>query len=101
MAFPAQTADVVIIGGGVVGCAIAARLSITAASVVLIEATGDVANGASKANAGVAISHYGETATLESDLVSASNPRWENLCRQLDVPYRRMGAIMVALSETE
>lgn len=101
MPLPAQTADVVIIGGGVVGCAIAARLSVTAASVVLIEATGDVANGASKANAGVSISHYGETATLESDLVSASNSRWEDLCDQLDVPYRRIGAIMVALSEAE
>ena len=96
-----QTADVVIIGGGVVGCAIAARLSVTAASVVLIEATGDVANGASKANAGIAVSHYGETAALETDLVSASNPRWEDLCHRLDVPYRRIGAIMVALSDAE
>jgi glycerol-3-phosphate dehydrogenase len=101
MAPGVQTADVVIIGGGVVGCAIAARLSVTAVSVVLIEATGDVANGASKANAGVAVSHYGETATLETDLVSASNPRWEDLCHRLDVPYRRIGAIMVALSDAE
>jgi glycerol-3-phosphate dehydrogenase len=93
--------DVVVIGGGVIGCSIVQRLAMTTASVMLVEATGDVANGASKANAGVAISHYGETPGLEMDLITASNARWEDVCARLDVPFQRMGAVMVALSSAE
>ena len=52
--------DVLVIGGGVLGCAIAARLAGTSARVCLLEATGDVAEGASKDNAGIAVSYYGE-----------------------------------------
>src|SRR6478672_5843484 len=46
--------DVVIVGGGVVGCAIARRLSFTTARVALVEAADDVGEGASKGNTGIA-----------------------------------------------
>ena len=45
--------DIIIIGGGVVGCLTARLLSFYNASVALVEAASDVANGASKANSGV------------------------------------------------
>jgi len=64
-----ETFDVVVIGGGVLGCAIAARIATTTASVCLLEAATDVAEGASKGNAGVAVSYYGEPGTLETDLI--------------------------------
>ena len=44
--------DVVVIGGGVLGTAVASRLSCTTASVCLLEAETDVCEGASKGNAG-------------------------------------------------
>jgi glycerol-3-phosphate dehydrogenase len=93
--------DVVVIGGGVIGTAIAARLSRTNASVCLVEAAADVAEGASKGNAGIAVSYYSGPGTLDADLVNASYPHWEDLCRRLDVPYRRVGAVMAALDEIE
>jgi glycerol-3-phosphate dehydrogenase len=93
--------DVVVIGGGVLGCAIAARLAATTARVCLLEASADVGNQASKGNAGVAVSYYGAPGTLETDLICASNPRWEDLCARLDVPYRRCGAVMIALDDLE
>src|SRR5215468_10178073 len=86
---PAGEADVVVIGGGVLGTAVAARLSRTTASVCLLEAENDVCEGASKGNAGVAVAYYGPPGTPETALINASNPGWEDLCRRLSVPYRR------------
>lgn len=93
--------DVVVIGGGVLGTAVAARLSSTTARVCLLEAESDVAEGASKGNAGVAVSYYGPPGTLETRLITASTPRWEEITGRLAVPYRRLGAIMVALDEEQ
>jgi glycerol-3-phosphate dehydrogenase len=93
--------DVVVIGGGVLGCAIAARLAETTARVCLLERAGDVAEGASKGNAGIAVSYYGAPDDLDTPLINASNPRWEDLSRRLDVPYRRIGALMLALDDDE
>lgn len=93
--------DVAVVGGGVLGTAVAARLGRTTARVCLIEAETDVAEGASKGNAGVAVSYYGPPGTYETQLINESNPLWEDLCRRLDVPYRRIGAVMVALTEEE
>jgi glycerol-3-phosphate dehydrogenase len=89
-------ADVVIIGAGVLGCAIAAELAQTRLSVVVLEAAADVAEGASKANAGITSSYYGPPPSLDCDLIAESNDGWEELCDRLDVPYRRIGALTVA-----
>jgi glycerol-3-phosphate dehydrogenase len=96
-----MAADVVVIGAGVLGCAIAARLARTTASVVVLEGAGDVAEGASKGNAGVAPSYYARPGTLEADLIAASYRRWPALTRQLDVPYRQLGGIITALNEEQ
>lgn len=93
--------DVVVIGGGVLGTSVAARLSSTDASVCVLEAENDVCEGASKGNAGVAVSYYGPPGTLETELINRSCPRWEDLCGRLGVPYRRIGGVMIALNENE
>jgi glycine/D-amino acid oxidase-like deaminating enzyme len=56
---PAHVADVVIVGGGIVGCSAAAFLAEAGLGVVLVEGTG-LASGASGANSGV-IQHPAET----------------------------------------
>jgi glycerol-3-phosphate dehydrogenase len=93
--------DVAVVGGGVLGTAVAARLAATTASVCLLEAETDVSEGASKGNAGVAVSYYGPPGTLETELINQSCPRWEELCGRLDVPFRRIGGVMVALDTVE
>ena len=93
--------DVVVIGGGVLGCAIAERISRTTAKVVLVEAESDVAEHASKGNAGVAVSYYGKPGSQQTDLINASNPLWEAITKRLNVPYRRIGGLMVALTDEE
>lgn len=96
-----QAYDVVVIGGGVLGCAVAARLSATTASVALVEAEADVGEHASKGNAGVAVSYYGAPGLQQTDLINASNPLWEQVTARLDVPFRRLGGLMLALGEEE
>lgn len=89
--------DVVVIGAGALGCAMAARLAQARVSVCVLEAAGDVAEGASKGNAGITSSYYAPFGTLEAQLIAESNDGWESLCARLDVPYRRIGALTVAL----
>src|SRR6476659_8310880 len=94
--------DVAVIGGGVVGCAIARELSFTHARVVLLEAAHDLCEGASKGNTGIATSGADCAAgTLECDLVTKSSPRWEQLCATLDTPFHRIGTPAVALTEEQ
>ena len=50
--------DVIIIGGGVVGCSIARELSKTNRKVALLEASSDICEGTSKANSGIAHAGY-------------------------------------------
>ena len=83
------------------GTAVAARLSSTTASVCLLEAETDVCEGASKGNAGIAVSYYGPPGTPETELINRSYPGWEALCQRLNVPYRRIGAVMVALDDSD
>ena len=94
--------DVVIVGGGVVGSAIAWRLAKTTARVALIEARHDVGEGASKGNTGIATCGADCTpGTLEAELVTRSTPGWERLCAALDTPWERIGTLAVALTEQE
>jgi glycerol-3-phosphate dehydrogenase len=99
---PKHSFDVAIIGGGVIGAAIAMRLSLTTARVCLLEQADDLAEGASKANSGIAQCGY-DTApgSLETRLVRASSPRWEDLSRRLDVPFKRLGSLSVAITDQQ
>jgi glycerol-3-phosphate dehydrogenase len=99
---PAGEYDVVIVGGGVVGSAVAWRLSFTTAAVALVEAANDVGEGASKGNTGIATCGADcAPGTLEADLVTRSSPRWESLCAALDTPWRRAGTLAVAVESDE
>jgi glycerol-3-phosphate dehydrogenase len=95
-------ADVAVIGAGVVGTAIAERLSRLDLSVVVIEQRDDVGDGTSKSNSGIAASGWTLPAsTLEAQLVTASNPRWEDICGRLGVEYRRCGMVALCRSEED
>ena len=85
-----------------IGAAIAAELSRHAVRVVWFEAAHDVAEGASKANSAIACTGFDMPAgSLESQLIVESNPDWESLCRALDVPFRRIGALSLAFDDDD
>ncbi|MBR5518010.1 MAG: NAD(P)/FAD-dependent oxidoreductase, partial [Clostridia bacterium] len=94
--------DVVVIGAGAVGCAIARELSKYKVNVIVVDKNEDVGGDASKSNS--AIIHTGYDATpgsLESQLVVAANPMYDELVKDLDVPFKRIGAILPAFTDEQ
>lgn len=97
-----QKTDVVVIGAGAVGCAIARELSKYEVSVIVVDKNEDIGGDASKSNS--AIIHTGYDAapgTLESQLVVAANPMYDKIAQDLDVPFSRIGAILPAITEEQ
>jgi len=94
--------DVLVIGAGAVGCAIARELTKYRLKVTVMDKNEDVGGEASKSNS--AIIHTGYDAppgTLESQLVVAANPMFELLAKQLDIPYAKPGAILPAFTDEQ
>lgn len=94
----AEPYDVAIVGAGIVGCALAFKLSRYRLKVLLADKNYDVGEGTSKANS--AIIHTGFDATpgsLESTLVTTASRQWPELARRLKIPYEPCGALMLAL----
>ncbi len=94
--------DVVVIGAGAVGSAVARELSKYAVDVIVVEKNEDVGGDASKSNS--AIIHTGYDAapgTLESQLVVAANPMYDEITKDLDVPFSRIGAILPAITDEQ
>ena len=90
-------ADVVIIGAGVVGTAIARTLAQYSLDLVLVDAAEDVGTGTSKAN--TAILHTGFDAkpgSLESRLLARGSGLLRAYAAAAGIPVERTGALLVA-----
>jgi glycerol-3-phosphate dehydrogenase len=97
-----ETCDVLVIGGGVVGCAVLWALGRYDLRLALCEAENDVGQGISRAN--TAIAHTGFDAppgSLEAQLVTRSHAMFAALCDQLGVELRPCGALMLALDQDD
>jgi glycerol-3-phosphate dehydrogenase len=94
-------ADVVIVGGGVIGCFIARELSRYDLSVVLLEKESDVACGATKANNAQVHNGMGEKkGTRKRELCVRSWPQYEKIAEELHVPYKKTGLLVVITEDT-
>ena len=94
--------DVLIIGAGAIGTALARELSKLTVEVLVVDKLNDVGGDASKSNS--AIIHTGFDAppdSLESMLVANANPMYDKLCSDLEIPFKRTGALLVAVTEEE
>jgi len=95
-------ADVVIIGGGVIGASIARELSRYSLNVILIEKEDDVAMGTSKGNSGIIHAGYNaDFRTLKGRLNIKSNPRFDKLCQDLKVRFKRIGSLVVGFTQKD
>jgi glycerol-3-phosphate dehydrogenase len=102
MSRPVDVSDVLVVGGGIVGCAIARALAGTNLTVTLIEARDDVGDGTSKAN--TALLHTGYDAkpdTLESRLVARGYQLLGEYAERTGIPVERTGALLVAWTDEE
>lgn len=94
--------DVAIIGAGIVGASVARELSRYKLNVCLIEKENDVSEGATKANS--AIVHAGYDPEVGTDMARL-NVRGcyltEKYTKELEVPYKKLGSLVVAFSPSE
>ncbi|WP_457575395.1 FAD-dependent oxidoreductase [Desulfomarina sp.] len=94
--------DIAIIGGGVVGCAVARRMALEGASVILLEKASDILDGASKGNS--AILHTGFDAppgSLELKCVQEGHAEYLSICKAMNLPIRKTGALVTAWNHEE
>lgn len=87
--------DVAVIGGGVVGCAVALALARRGAETVLVEARDELAGAASGTNSGILHTGFDPTMdALETRLILRSAELRDEVVAALGVPVRRCGAIV-------
>ena len=97
-----QPFDVAVIGGGVVGCAVARRLTLQGARVVVLEKAADVLDGASKGNS--AILHTGFDApsgSLEQKCIVRGYAEYLDLAATLGLPLLKSGAMVLAWDDDQ
>ena len=94
--------DVVIIGAGVMGAATAYELAKYDLKVKVLEKEHDVSNGTSKANSGIVHAGYdAKEGTLMAKYNALGNAMYENLCKEIDAPFKRTGSLVLAFSEED
>lgn len=94
--------DVVVIGGGVIGCAVARELSRYQLKTCVVEREEDVCSGTSKANS--AIVHGGfdaEPGTLKAKFNILGSRMMEDLSKELDFDYKRNGSLVLCFAEED
>ena len=97
-----EKANVVIIGGGVVGCAIACELSAHWSDVFLLEKLPKIGMVTSTRNSGVIHSGiYYPPGSLKARLCLRGNQLTYEFCAAHDVPHSRIGKLVVASSYDE
>jgi glycerol-3-phosphate dehydrogenase len=94
--------DVIVVGAGVSGCAIARWLSRYDTKVCVLEKCEDVCEGTSKANS--AIVHAGfdaDEGSLMARLNVEGNEMMDQLSKDLDIPFKRNGSMVVCVHKDE
>lgn len=94
--------DVVIIGAGVIGSAVARELSRYKLSIGVLEKEMDVACGNSSRNTGVL--HAGFTykvGSLKAECAVEGNKEFDNVARELGVPFKRTGKLVIGFNDED
>ncbi len=96
------TYDVVIIGAGCIGSAIARELSKSKVSVLLLEAADDVSQGATKGNSGIVHAGFDDVpGTNRAKFCWPGNQMFPQLDKELHFGYQRNGSLVLARGEED
>lgn len=94
--------DIIVIGGGVVGCAILRELSRYNLKILLLEKEADLAEGISKANSGVIHAGFNvPLGSLKAKMNVTGLLKIYELLKQLNVAHHKTGKLVVALQDAE
>ena len=94
--------DVAIIGAGVTGGMLARELAAYDLKICILEKENDVATGATRANSGIVHAGYdAEEGTLKARLNVRGSEMMEQVARELGVPYRNNGSMVIGFGEED
>lgn len=94
--------DVIIIGAGVCGCAIARELSRKRLKIAVLEKCADVCEGTSKANSGIVHAGYdAKPGSLKAKLNVEGSKIMKQLSEELDFSYRQNGSLVLCFDEND
>ncbi|MDR1588488.1 MAG: NAD(P)/FAD-dependent oxidoreductase [Treponema sp.] len=94
--------DAIVIGAGISGASVARELARYKMSVMVLEKGSDVCAGASRGNSATVHSgHDAKPGTLKARYNVLGNALYDDLCRELSVPFRRNGTIIFGTSEED
>lgn len=91
--------DVLILGGGIIGCAVAYELSKYTLNIAVIEKDYDIADDVALINAAVIYDGAECSDELMSKLEIIGNSMYDELCSRLDVPFKRCGTFIISENE--
>lgn len=90
-------ADVLIIGGGIVGASLAYELAKYQLDIVLLEKEAELSFGVTKANSGIVHTGFqSDPSALKTRLAVRGNTRYKQLAKLLDFPLVPVGELVVA-----
>lgn len=94
--------DVIVIGGGIIGCSVARELSKFNAEVTVLERGNDVAVGTTKANSGIVHGGYdAKPGTKKAYYNVRGNAMFDELSKELEFPFRRNGSMVLCFDESQ
>ena len=94
--------DVVVIGAGCIGSAIARELSKTTCSVLLLESADDVTQGATKGNSGIVHAGFDDKpGTTRAKFCWPGNQMFPKLDEELHFGYQKNGSLVLARGSEE
>lgn len=92
--------EIIIIGSGIIGSAVARELAKYETDILVLEKETDVTSGTTKANSGIVHAGYDpEPGTLKAKYNLLGNKMFDEMAKELDFPFRRNGALVIAFDE--
>ena len=89
--------DIVVVGAGAVGCAVARELSRFDLKIAVLEKESDVAAGTSGRNSAVVHAGFNNRpGSLMAKFCVDGSEGFEKVCSELEVPYKKTGKLIVA-----
>ena len=98
----AETFDIAIVGAGITGCAIARQLARFDLSICMVEATNDIALGASKANGGPVHAGYDPTpGTVKAQVNARGCELYGTWAQELGFLFCRTGSMVLGFNDED
>lgn len=94
--------DIIIIGGGIIGCSIARELSKYHLDIAVFEKDIDIVNGSTKANSAIVHGGYdADSSKLKGYFSRRGNELFDTLDRELNFGFSRIGSLVLAFKEED